>query len=118
MKPLALLVLMLAATSAAARETDPRTGLVVDDGWIFVNAHCGGCHSHALVTSQRGDAGFWLSTIRWMQRTQKLWQIPEDQEQQIIAYLAKHYSESDWGRRPPLPLDLMPERNTTSEAIQ
>ena len=87
---------------------DPATGLIVAPGWELVAAHCGACHSHALVTAQRGDAEFWLSTIRWMQKTQNLWAIPEPQEQTLIDYLATHYNETDWGRRPPLPASLMP----------
>ncbi len=105
----ALLVIALAATGARADpETDPRTGLVIADGWIYVNAHCGACHSYALVTAQRGDERFWTDTIRWMQRTQKLWQIPAEQEEQLISYLATHYNETDWGRRPALAPSLLP----------
>ena len=77
-------------------------------GWEMAAAHCGGCHSHALLTAQRGDAEFWRSTIRWMQKTQNLWQIPDDQEQALIAYLEANYNETDWGRRPLLPRSLMP----------
>jgi hypothetical protein len=93
---------LLLAVIPAHAETDQRTGLIIAPGWQLVSAHCGACHSHQLVTSQRGDAEFWLNTIRWMQRTQNLWALPADQEPQIIAYLAEHYSESTWGRRPPL----------------
>jgi hypothetical protein len=93
---------LLLAVIPAHAETDQRTGLIIAPGWQLVSAHCGACHSHQLVTSQRGDAEFWLNTIRWMQRTQNLWALPADQEPQIIAYLAEHYSESEWGRRPPL----------------
>lgn len=97
-------------TTAVATELpiDERTGLVIDDDWVLVNGHCGACHSHKLVTAQRGDAEFWLSTIRWMQRTQKLWPLPPDQEQKIVAYLARNYNESDWGRRPALRASLLP----------
>ncbi|MEM8766727.1 MAG: hypothetical protein AAGE43_04740 [Pseudomonadota bacterium] len=93
---------------AEAQELDPATGLVVAEGWELAAAHCGGCHSHRLVTAQRGDAEFWRNTIRWMQRTQNLWQIPEAQEQVLLAYLAEHYNEADWGRRPPLPASQLP----------
>lgn len=99
---------LLSGTVASADEIDPATGLVMAEGWQLAAAHCGGCHSHRLVTAQRGDADFWLSTIRWMQRTQKLWQIPEDQEVELIGYLASHYNETDWGRRPLLPPGLLP----------
>ena len=96
------------AQGSLAVETDPRTGLVIAEGWRLVDAHCGACHSHALVTEQRGDREFWTSTIRWMQRTQNLWQIPEAQERVLIDYLARHYNETEWGRRPPLPASLRP----------
>ena len=99
--------LLLGAFSIHA-ETDERTGLIIAPGWELVSAHCGACHSHRLVTSQRGDAEFWLNTIRWMQRTQNLWELPAGQEPQIIGYLAEHYSESEWGRRPPLSASLLP----------
>jgi len=106
-----VLVLMLSAIPAAtarAENLDPATGLIVAEGWQLASAHCGACHSHRLVTAQRGDAAFWRSTIRWMQRTQNLWQIPAQQEDTLIEYLATHYNESDWGRRPALSPSLMP----------
>jgi hypothetical protein len=103
--------LLATASSVAAEQTrgiDPTTGLVVTAGWELASAHCGACHSHRLVTAQRGDAEFWLRTIRWMQKTQNLWQIPDDQEQVLISYLAENYNETDWGRRPALPASLRP----------
>ncbi len=87
---------------------DPQTSLRVAPGWRLVQAHCGACHSLQLVTAQRGDRGHWLGLIRWMQRTQNLWDIPPDVEAQILDYLAANYAEQDWGRRPPLPAELMP----------
>lgn len=95
---------------ATAAETDPNTGLLIADGWEMAAAHCGGCHSHALVTAQRGDAEFWRATIRWMQKTQNLWEIPEAQEKVLLAYLENNYNESDWGRRPALPPSLLPNK--------
>ncbi len=82
--------------------------LVEAPGVEWVRGHCVACHSLALVTAQRGDRQYWLQTIRWMQKTQNLWPIPADQEAAILAYLAQHYSESDWGRRPNLPPSLRP----------
>lgn len=101
-----MLTLPFQAFSAAP--TDSVSGLVMADGWELVRANCGACHSYALVTSQRGDEKFWRSIIRWMQRTQNLWQIPEPQESTIIRYLATHYNETEWGRRPPLAGILRP----------
>jgi hypothetical protein len=102
------LIFLLSAGAASSEELDPATGLVMAQGWQLAAAHCGGCHSHRLVTSQRGDAEFWLSTIRWMQRTQNLWQIPAEQETKLIGYLSSHYNETDWGRRPLLTRSLLP----------
>lgn len=105
----ATLLIDLSDAWAAELELDENTGLILAPGWEMAAAHCGACHSHALVTAQRGDAEFWRSTIRWMQQTQNLWQIPDAQEQELIAYLEVNYNETDWGRRPPLPQSLMPE---------
>ncbi|MEM6513011.1 MAG: hypothetical protein AAF660_08370 [Pseudomonadota bacterium] len=82
--------------------------LAVGEGDVYVRAHCGGCHSLELVTSQRGDRAFWLKTIRWMQKTQNLWAIPPEQEALILDYLATHYNEEERGRRPSLDADLLP----------
>ena len=91
-------VLALASTSARGQEADPE---------ILVQAHCSGCHSLSLVSAQRGDRTYWERTIRWMQRTQNLWQIPPAQESVILDYLASKYSEAEWGRRPNLPPQLV-----------
>ena len=105
---LASTVLLLPVQASSADPTDSTTGLIMADGWELVLANCGACHSYALVTSQRGDEKFWRSTIRWMQKTQNLWQIPEPQESAIVSYLAEHYNETEWGRRPPLAGILLP----------
>ena len=84
----------------------PFTELI--DAHEFVRGHCSACHSLSLVTSQRGDADFWLDRIRWMQEKQNLWPIPVDQETAIISYLSTNYAETAWGRRPNLPPQLRP----------
>jgi len=112
----ALLLLALFGTLAAAparAETDPETGLIKAPGWEAVKAQCGVCHSHKLVTAQRGDAAFWTGLIRWMQATQNLWTLPEPLEGGIVSYLATHYNETDWGRRPQLPPPLLPGSERT-----
>jgi hypothetical protein len=106
---LLLLTALSAMAAATARaETDPGTGLEKAPGWEAVRAQCGACHSHRLVTAQRGDAAFWTGLIRWMQATQNLWALPEPLETEIVTYLATHYNETDWGRRPNLPPILLP----------
>jgi len=97
-----------AAAAAVAPATDPQTGLVIEPGWELVRAHCGGCHSYDLVVAQRGNEAFWRQTIRWMQSTQNLWEIPAAQERRMLEYLASVYGATQWGRRPPLAPSLMP----------
>lgn len=93
---------------SCAEALDDTTGLIKDEGWQLVAAHCGGCHSLQLVTGNRGDKKIWLETIRWMQRSQNLWQLDSNTEQQILSYLAKNYRASAPRRRKPLAPDLLP----------
>lgn len=111
MKQLAVLLsLALASVYAndAAPDVDSATGLVVAPGWLHVRAHCGGCHSHALVTAQRGDRDTWLGIIRWMQETQNFWQLEPDVEAEMLDYLASTYRPLPAQRRAPLPEALLP----------
>lgn len=107
MKRLALLCCLLAPAAMAA-DVDEATGLIIAPGWEQVRVHCGGCHSHALVTQQRADRQTWLDTIRWMQATQNLWQFPAGTEAQILDYLAANYPPQASRRRAPIPPSLMP----------
>ena len=78
------------------------TGLVADEGLNLVIAHCTGCHSAKLVTQNRFNSEGWIRVIRWMQETQNLWDLGES-EDDIVAYLSKHYAPEFAGRRMPLP---------------
>ena len=101
-------LLCLASPLAMAADIDASSGLIKAPGWETVRAHCGGCHSHALVTQQRADRQTWLDMIRWMQATQNLWQFPADTEAQILDYLAENYPPRPNRRRAPIPASLMP----------
>ncbi|MDA0705132.1 MAG: hypothetical protein O2907_00695 [Proteobacteria bacterium] len=107
-RSLPALLLLLVLAPAIAAEVDSDTGLIKAAGWETVRAHCGGCHSHALVTQQRADRQSWLDMIRWMQATQNLWQFPADVEAQILDYLAANYPPQADRRRAPIPASLMP----------
>lgn len=74
------------------------TGFVVDDNWQVVVATCTACHSAKLVTQNRADRDGWTKMIRWMQKTQKLWDLG-DNEALILDYLAKNYAPQKKGRR-------------------
>jgi hypothetical protein len=100
--------LLLLPLLASAADIDESTGLVKNPGWEQVRAHCGGCHSHTLVTSQRADRNTWLNIIRWMQKTQNLWQFEPQVEAQILDYLAENYPPLADRRRAPIAPSLMP----------
>jgi hypothetical protein len=74
----------------------------------LVRDHCGACHSYRLVAAQRGDQAFWLDIVRLMGREQGMAPLGADSERTIVEYLAAHYGDSDWGRRPPIPSTLTP----------
>lgn len=100
--------LLLPVAAIPAPEIDEATGLIEAPGWEMVRIHCGGCHSHALVTAQRADHQTWLDIIRWMQATQNLWQFDPDTEAQILDYLAANYPPQASRRRAPIPPSLRP----------
>lgn len=110
---IALVLALLLPVAASAADIDKTSGLIKNTGWEQVRAHCGGCHSHALVTSQRADRNTWLDIIRWMQATQNLWQFQPEVESQILDYLAANYPPRPNRRRAPIPQSLMPKVSRT-----
>lgn len=75
-----------------------QTGLIEADGLMAVINNCTNCHSAQLVIQNRMNKERWVSTIRWMQRTQNLWDLG-DQEEIIINYLVSNYPPQKKGRR-------------------
>ena len=104
----ALAFCLAGTVCAESTDVDPLTGLKLADDWELVRNNCISCHSIKLVTQQRGDAEHWLGLIRWMQKTQNLWQFEPDTEQRIVAYLAENYPPNENRRRAAIPADLMP----------
>ena len=92
---------------------DKETGLVISSGWDLVRAHCGSCHSHKLVTSQRADRQTWLSMIRWMQETQNLWDFDSTTENMILDYLTREYPPNFNRRRQPILPNLTPIKSVS-----
>lgn len=78
-----------------------RTGFVDGNGLMTVVTHCTACHSAGLVTQNRMSREGWEQTIRWMQKTQNLWDLG-DNEVVILDYLTAHYAPQKKGRRPNL----------------
>lgn len=74
------------------------TGFKDDNGLQQVITNCTPCHSAKLVTQNRANKEGWLGIIRWMQETQNLWDLGEN-ESVIVNYLAKNYAPEEKGRR-------------------
>ncbi len=80
---------------------DVASGLVAEGEYLIVRQNCTACHSGKLVTQNRASREGWLDMIRWMQKTQKLWDLGP-QEDKILDYLATYYGPEKKGRRAPL----------------
>ncbi|UII78185.1 monoheme cytochrome C [Flagellimonas sp. CMM7] len=74
------------------------TGFVDAEGLTEVIQNCTNCHSAKLVTQNRMTKEGWVATIRWMQETQNLWDLG-NQEEAIVNYLAINYAPQKKGRR-------------------
>ena len=75
-----------------------RTGFVEAPGMQETITNCTTCHSSQLVIQNRMNKQAWEATIDWMQETQNLWPLG-DNEEIIIDYLVKNYPPSKKGRR-------------------
>jgi len=75
-----------------------QTGLIYDANFDIVRANCTACHSGKLVAQNRATREGWLQMIRWMQKTQGLWDLGVN-EPKILDYLAKNYAPEEVGRR-------------------
>ncbi len=103
-----------APASRPAASTDERieagihlaTGLRVAEGFDLVRANCTGCHSGKLIAQNRATRDGWQEMIRWMQRTQGLWQLGEN-EAAILDYLAANYAPQEAGRRANLDVEAI-----------
>ena len=102
-----LLSLYLPFAAVGATQIDGKTGLVIAPGFEVVSVQCTVCHSARLIVQNRSDREGWLAMIRWMQATQGLWPLG-DQEDSVLDYLASNYGPLSVGRRRPLPPDLLP----------
>ena len=106
-----MLGLLAGAAFAAAPDADidATTGLVKAGAWEEVRAYCGGCHSFDLVTSQHSSAAAWQETIRTMQRSHNMVDLPAPTESRIVDYLATYFAPKAQGhRRAPISARLMP----------
>ena len=77
------------------------TGFFQGENVELVIANCTGCHSSRLIIQNRATKEGWLGMIKWMQETQNLPDLGENEEK-IIDYLATYYAPENQGRRKPL----------------
>jgi hypothetical protein len=75
-----------------------RTGLIEAEGLMETVNNCTNCHSAKLVTQNRMNKERWGATIDWMQETQNLGDLGDDEEI-IINYLVTNYPVEKKGRR-------------------
>lgn len=80
--------------------------LVEAPGVAAVERHCTACHSAMLVAQNHATRDGWEKLIRWMQSSQGLWPLGED-ESVILDYLAENYGPLEQQRRPALPDNLL-----------
>jgi hypothetical protein len=69
---------------------DEKSGLIVDRHWEVTRVSCTSCHSSSLIIQAGASREEWLNTIKWMQETQNLWDLGENEEK-ILDYLEKNY---------------------------
>jgi len=82
--------------------------LVIAPGSELVVQYCIACHGPRQFLQQRGSRDTWRGLIRWMQKDHGMAALPEQIEDRIVEYLAKHYAPEATGRRRPIPPELMP----------
>lgn len=91
-------------TNAIENGLDVETGFIAEGDYLVVKQHCTACHSGQLVMQNRADREGWEEMIRWMQATQKLWDLGTD-EDKVLDYLAMYYAPEEKGRRSPLAVE-------------
>lgn len=91
-----------------ANEIDKQSGLIVAKGIESVKTNCTVCHSAKFIILQRGDRDTWKSMIRWMQKTQGLWEFTPEIEDEILTYLETNYPPGEASRRPNLKAKDLP----------
>ena len=87
-----------ASSNQVENGVDVDSGFIAEGDYQLVKVVCTACHSAKLVTQNRATREGWEQMIRWMQETQKLWDLGAS-EDKILDYLATHYAPENKGRR-------------------
>ncbi len=83
---------------AVVNGIDVESSLIAKGDYLVVKQNCTSCHSGKLITQNRMDRESWVGTIRWMQETQNLGPL-YDNEEKILDYFEKYYPPQKKGRR-------------------
>ena len=102
------LLLFTAASFTSAKETDDESGLIKAEGWTVVKSTCTVCHAGMMITQNAGNLAVWKSRILWMQETQGLRTLTDEEEAVILNYLSVNYPQKASSRRAGLPARLLP----------
>lgn len=70
---------------------DPKTQLIMGDGFSVVRVECVKCHPTQIIRSFHADRSRWTDTIRWMQREKGLRRFEPAIEESIVTYLTTYY---------------------------
>ncbi len=77
---------------------DLESGLLATGNYELVKKNCTPCHSGKLIVQNKATREGWKSMINWMQETQGLWDLGENQDE-ILDYLESCYGPEKIGRR-------------------
>ncbi len=72
---------------------DPKTRLIMGEGFEIVKAECVECHPTQIIRSFNADRAGWTDTLRWMQRDKGLKKFEPDVEEVILTYLTTYYGK-------------------------
>ncbi len=72
-------------------ELNPRTRLIMGDGYPVVERECAQCHPTQIIRSYRANREEWLDAIRWMQAEKGLKKFDNQTEETILTYLENYY---------------------------
>ena len=64
------------------------------EGREIVVANCTACHSDKMIIQNRATRDGWRDIIRWMQETQRLWDLGAN-EDIILNYLEANYAPEE-----------------------
>ena len=72
---------------------DPKTRLIMGEGFSLVKVECVKCHPTQIIRSFHADRNGWTDAIRWMQRDKGLRLFEPDTEEKLLTYLTTFYGK-------------------------